>query len=113
MGSNEKNIDTYTKEMLVKQVTKKYKKEISPSKLHMEEVRNVINLLEEEIFEILSTADENKDVSIRLFEGMTMDSTFVPGKTKVNNLTGKEIYVPGKIKPKVNITRYYTSSLNK
>ena len=113
LGDSNKKIDTYTKDMLIRQIAKKYKKEINPSKVHIEEVKNVINLLEEEIFEILSTADESKDVSIRLFEGMTIDSTFVPGKTKMNNLIGKEVYVPGKIKPKVNVTRYYTNNLNK
>ena len=101
-----KCIDTYTKDMLIKQVARK-------SKLTIEQVKEAVYLLEDEVFEVLSTTSEDKDVSVRLFEGITIDATFVPGKTKVNNLTGKEIEVAGKIKPKANITRYYVSNLNK
>ena len=106
LENNEKCIDTYTKDILIKNVARK-------SKLTIDEVKEAVHLLEDEIFEILSTTSEDKDVSIRLFEGMTIDATFVPSKKKMNNLIGKEIEVPGKIKPKVNITRYYVNNLNK
>ena len=105
LEGNDKCIDTYTKDILIKNVARK-------SKLTIDEVKEAVHLLEDEIFEILSTTSESKDVSIRLFEGITIDATFVPSKVKINNLTGKEIEVPGKIKPKVNVTRYYVNSLN-
>lgn len=106
LEDNEKCIDTYTKDMLIKQVARK-------SRLTIDEVKEAVHLLEDEVFEILSTTNEDKDVSIRLFDGITINAKYVPATVKVNNLTGKEIDIPGKIRPKVNITRYYVSNLNK
>ena len=74
-------------------------------------IRGIYNALEENIAKLLSSASSESDVSIRLFEGITLDSTFVPEKTKVNNLTGKVITATSKIKPKANITRSYCEKL--
>ena len=114
--------NTYTKEMLVKSIAEKCGKKLSniridkePDKLRSGEeisiVRAIYNILEESVAEILSSANSNTDVSIRLFEGITIDSTFIPEKTKLNNLTGKVIISASKIKPKANITRSYRNKL--
>ena len=76
-------------------------------------VRSIYNALEEDISRFLLLADEDTDVSLRLFEGITINSTFVPEKAKVNNLTGEEIIASSKIKPKANITRNYCEKLNR
>lgn len=94
-----------TKENLVKDIAKQTNKNIS-------DVKDVYNTLEKTIFDILSSVETNGDVSIRLFEGISLDGIYVPEKTKQNNLTGKTSFVESKIKPKFNITRSYCEKLN-
>ena len=95
---------TYTKDMLIRSIADACHKDIST-------VRSIYNALEENVAKSLSSATPDADISIRLFEGITIDSTFVPEKTKVNNLTGKVITSASKIKPKANITRNYRNKL--
>ena len=100
----EKIKNTYTKEMLIKNIAEVSEKNVSI-------VRTIYNTFEDIIVKLLSSADCNTDVSLRLFEGITIDSAFVPEKTKMNNLTGNIITTTSKIKPKANITRYYCDKL--
>lgn len=76
------------------------------------DVKIIYNTLESTIFNLLSSVDENEDVCIKLFEGITLDGKYVPEKTKQNNLTGETHFVESKIKPKFNITRSYCEKLN-
>ncbi len=94
-----------TKENLIKDIAKQTNNNIS-------DVKVFYNALENTIFDILSSVDTNGDVSIRLFEGISLDGTYVSEKTKRNNLTGKLSFVESKIKPKFNITRSYCEKLN-
>ena len=75
-------------------------------------IKDIYGILEDSIFNILSSVNKNNDVSVRLFEGITLDGNFVSEKTKKNNLTGEMSFVESKIKPKFNITRYYCEKLN-
>lgn len=95
-----------TKESLLKDIAKQTNKNIS-------DVKEIYNALEKTIFDILSSVDINGDISIKLFEGVSLDGIYVSEKTKVNNLTGQTSFVKGKIKPKFNITRSYCEKLNK
>lgn len=104
MKNNEKTKTTYTKDMLVKKIA-------GETQLGLRTVKEVYSALEENIFEILSSTNQDTDVSIRLFEGIVIDGTFIPEKTKVNNLTGETILTSSKIKPKANITRNYCEKL--
>lgn len=94
-----------TKESLIRDVAKQTNQNIG-------NVREVYNTLEKTIFDILSSVASNGDISIRLFEGISLDGVYIPEKNKRNNLTGKESLVKGKIKPKFNITRSYREKLN-
>lgn len=94
-----------TKEVLIKDIAKQTNKSIS-------DVKDFYNTLERAIFDILSSVDVNGDISIRLFEGISLDGTYIPEKTKQNNLTGEVGLVESKIKPKFNITRSYCEKLN-
>ena len=94
-----------TKENLIRNIAKETNKNIN-------EVRDFYNSFENLIFDILSSVDVNGDVSIRLFEGISLDGTYIPKKTKQNNLTGEVNLVESKIKPKFNITRSYCEKLN-
>jgi nucleoid DNA-binding protein len=77
------------------------------------DTKNFYNALEEYLFATLASVDENKDVTIRLFEGISLDGTYACEKTKKNNLTGETNFVESRIKPKFKITRYYNEKLNK
>ncbi len=94
-----------TKENLIKNIAKQANKKISDTK-------DIYNTLEDIIFNILSSTNEEQDVCIKLFEGINLDGTFVSEKTKRNNLTGEVNLVSSKIKPKFNITRSYCEKLN-
>ena len=104
LESNKKTKTTYTKDMLIKKIAEEYGTGVRI-------VRSIYNALEDNIFEILSSANLNTDISIRLFEGISIDSSFLPEKTKINNLTGETIIASSKIKPKANITRNYCEKL--
>lgn len=94
-----------TKENLIKDIANQTNKTIG-------DVKDIYNTLEKTIFDMLSSADTNGDISIRLFEGISLDGVYIPEKTKRNNLTGKESLVESKVKPKFNITRSYCEKLN-
>lgn len=106
METQEKTKVTYTKDMLIRKIADECRKDTKT-------VRAIYNNLEENVFDILSSADTDTDTSIRLFEGITIGSTFVPEKNKVNNLTGETITAASKIKPKAHITRSYCEKLTK
>ena len=95
----------FTKENLIKDISKQTNKNIS-------DIKEIYNSLEKLIFDILSSVNEDRDVDIRLFEGISLDGIYVPAKEKKNNLTGKTSVVDSKIKPKFNITRSYIEKLN-
>ena len=95
----------YTKAQIIKMVARRIR-------LRKSLVEDVFDGLEKEIFELLASADES-GVSLRLFEGITLDSEFVPESEKVNNLTGNKITTLAKIKAKANITRHYCGKLFK
>ena len=94
-----------TKESVIRDIAKETNKNICDTKVFY-------NALEHIIFDSLSSVDENQDVCIRLFEGISLDGKYIPEKTKKNNLTGKENFVGSKIKPKFNVTRSYCEKLN-
>jgi nucleoid DNA-binding protein len=95
----------FTKENLIKDIAKQTNNNVS-------DVKEIYNTLENIVFNILSSVDKDKNVDIRLFEGISLNGTYVPEKEKKNNLTGKTSLVESKIKPKFNITRYYIEKLN-
>lgn len=94
-----------TKDNIIRDIAKRTNNNIS-------DVKFIYNTLENYIFDALSSVNEDGDICIRLFEGISLDGTYVPEKTKKNNLTGKESLVESKIKPKFNITRSYCEKLN-
>ena len=94
-----------TKENLVKDIAKQSNKNIN-------DVKEIYNILEKTIFDLLSSVNKDNDICIRLFEGISLDGTYVSEKTKKNNLTGEVNLVESKIKPKFAITRSYCDKLN-
>lgn len=76
-------------------------------------VSSVYRVLEETVFRLLSSADGHTDVSIKLFEGIALNSEFIPSKKKVNNLTGKTIKTLPKVRPRAHITESYGKKLTR
>lgn len=95
----------FTKENLIKDIANQTSNNIS-------DVKEIYNTLEKLIFDILSSVGKDRDIDIRLFEGISLDGVYIPAKEKKNNLTGKTSLVESKIKPKFNITRSYIEKLN-
>lgn len=94
-----------TKESLIRDIAKQTNNNIS-------DIKTIYNAIESFIFDTLSSVNANEDVCIRLFEGISLDGTYIPEKTKKNNLTRETHLVQSKIKPKFNITRSYCEKLN-
>lgn len=75
-------------------------------------IKDIYNLIESTIFNYLCSVDKKQDISIRLFEGISLDGTYASEKTKKNNLTGEINIVESKIKPRFKITRSYCEKIN-
>lgn len=75
-------------------------------------VKDVYGVLENVIFNSLRSANAEQDVCIKLFEGISLDGTYVPEQTKKINFTGAMVDVESQIKPKFKITRSYCEKLN-
>lgn len=102
--NNEQNKTIYTKETMIRHIAKTYR-------VNIDTVRKIYNGLENTVEELLVNANLEQNIVIKLFEGITVNSSFIPEKTKVNNLTGKIITTSSKIKPRVNVTRNYCEKL--
>lgn len=100
----DKHKTVYTKAKIIKMVARR-------ARVRKSIVKNVYETLEHEIMRLLASANEDEDIVLRLFEGISIDSEFLPEKQKVNNLTGDTITTLEKIKAKANITRYYCEKL--
>lgn len=98
-------MEVITKDSIIKSIARNSKQTIN-------DVKDFYDTLEDIIFDILSSVDENQDVQIKLFEGIILDGKYIPEKMKKNNLTGKVSLVESKIRPKFAITRSYVEKLN-
>lgn len=100
-----KNLNIYTRSMIIRNIAKNCKRDKAA-------VREIYEELEKNIADILAKADEDNDVLIKLFDGISVESTYLPEKEKLNNLTGETIITKDRIKPKFNITRTYREKLS-
>lgn len=105
MAKNDSKKVTYTKDMLIKTVAKN-------CKIDRNTVKDVYESIEDSVSDALSSANEDSDVSVRLFEGIVLNGVYVPSHEKVNNLTGKTIITKSKIVPKAHITRTYCDKIS-
>lgn len=102
----EKEKLTYTKADLIKSIAR-------DCGFEQEEVRMVYESLDQHIFEALGSATEDADVTIRLFDGVSMSSTFEPKMARHNNLTDENIISLPKVRPKAKLTRNYRERLTR
>lgn len=92
------------KEQFIKMIVKK-------SGIDCNIVRKLYSTIENEIKDLLSKADANQDIYIKIFTGIALHSKFVPEKEWKNNLTGEMITTKNKIKVKADITKEYCEKL--
>lgn len=105
MAKNDSKKVTYTKDMLIKTVAKN-------CRIDRNTVKDVYESIEDSVSDALSSANEDSDVSVRLFEGIVLNGVYVPSHEKVNNLTGETIVTKSKIVPKAHITRTYCDKIS-
>lgn len=103
---NEKTKKVYTKRKIISDISNNYG-------ISLFLVRSVYDSIEKSIMDMLEKTNENKDIVIKLFDGITINSKFIPQKEKINNITGKNIITKSKIKPKASISRRFCDKLNK
>lgn len=99
-----KNKKTYTKAELIANVARRVR-------VRRTLVKKIYEGLEQEIMHLLAQANIDEDICLHLFEGISIDSTFLPEKEKINNLTGEKITTLEKIKAKASITKNYCKKL--
>lgn len=102
----EKEKLVYTKANLIKSIAR-------DCGFEQEEVRMVYESLDQHIVEALISATEDTDVVVRLFDGVSLSSTFEPEMERHNNLTGEDIVSSCKIRPKAKLTRNYRERLTR
>jgi len=69
--------------------------------------------LENYIFETLSSATFHNNINLKLFNGISIDCSYKPGKEIVHPKSGKLSESKAKIWAKPKITRYYNRKLNR
>lgn len=76
-------------------------------------VNSIYSSLENKIKMMLANADEKTNVEIHLFDGIKIESKFLPSKVRINNLTGETQRVDKRIKAKASLSRRYLEKLNR
>lgn len=76
------------------------------------QVSAVLSSLEKDVFDILSSASQDTDVQVKLFDGLIVKSRYEKAKEKLNNLTGETITVPERLTVSGRITRLLDKKIN-
>lgn len=103
---SKKNVKKISKDEIMKAVS-------DASCVSISMVQIILQTLDYVVQDALKDVNFDKDVSIRLFDGVYIDGTYVPERTKKNNLTGKIIDIASKIKVKARITKGYLDKINR
>ena len=77
-----------------------------------DQVSAVLNCLEKNVFDMLSSASQDKDVQVKLLDGLIIESKHSEPKTKRNNITGETIIVPERLNVSGRITRLLKKKIN-
>lgn len=77
-----------------------------------EQVSAVLNCLEKSVFNMLSSASQDRDVQVKLFDGLIIESKYEEAKEKRNNLTGEIMTVHERLNVSGRITRLLEKKVN-
>ena len=100
MKTIETKLKEFSKDKLITEVA-------SRLNLYKESVDEVYSCFEAYILELLMMAGEDYDVSIRVFNGICLQSIYEREKKKISNITKKEVTVKPKLKFKAFFTPYF------
>lgn len=76
------------------------------------QVSAVLSSLEKNVFDFLSGASLDRDVQVKLFDGLIIESKHSEPKTKRNNITGETITVPERLNVSGKTTRIFEKKIN-
>lgn len=76
------------------------------------QVSAVLSSLEKNVSDMLSSASQDTDVQVELFDGLILESKYKPTKEKLNNFMGKTITVPERLNVSGRITRLFEKKIN-
>lgn len=88
-----------------------YKKIAAKGDVDETTVRNIFHSAETIIFAYLTSAVPSENVQVKLLNGLSLNSTYVPERT-VNKGVFQNYKCADKIKVKANITKYYIAKIN-
>lgn len=108
--SNQKNNVVATEVITKREVIKSLAHELN---MTIGSISSVYNSLENKIKLMLANADDDKNIELRLFDGVKLHSRVVPYRERFDTLTGKRKMYDRKIKVKANFTRTYLNKLNR
>ena len=108
--SDQKDKVVTTKVITKREVIKSLAKEFD---MTVKSVGSIYDSLENRIRLMLGSANEDTNIEIHLFDGVKLESKFLPSKEKLNNLTGKTQRVDNRIKAKASLSRRYLENLNR
>lgn len=75
-------------------------------------VRKVIKRMEYTIFDYLSFATPVENVTVKIIDGLSVESKHIPEKICKHPETQEEIIAPSRLRCKPKITRYFNRKLN-
>lgn len=104
MAQNEKPVNVYRKPQIIKRIARS-------ARIRLAVVEDVYDALERELFGMLSEADGESGIELRMFDGLSITSEYVEPHEKINNITGELITTKPRIKPKASFTRNYREKL--
>ncbi len=83
---------TITREEMVKRLSAR-------SGYYMKDVRNLLQCMDEVVFEALCEVTDDEDVSVQLIQGVKLSTHVVPERDRVDPRTQEPIVVKATVKP--------------
>lgn len=102
--ANKREVVKYNKDVIIREAAAIVDQPIGS-------VKRVYDALMDAITSKLSTTTKDNNVQIKLGNGIAVSGSYYEAKEKVSNITGKPIYVPASVKPKVKFTKKYITML--
>ena len=104
--NKDRNVEKVRPENLVEQIANKTY--ISP-----EAVAVILGAVDDVVIDKIASASEERDVSVKLFDGFFIEGKYQEAKKTESNLTGETIEVPERINIRGRFTRVFKEKINK
>lgn len=104
--NKDRKVEKVRPENLVEQIADKTY--ISP-----EAIAGILGAVEDVVIDKISLTSEERDISVKLFDGFFIDGKYQEAKETENNLTGETIEVPERINIRGRFTRVFKEKINK